>query len=101
MVGSAAETLTDEMRDQIERVFGRKLYNFYGSREVSNLAGECKDGLMHSFAFWNYQELLGEHNRPVKQGEEGKVVVTNLFNYSMPMIRYEIADMAVLGTERC
>jgi len=101
VVVSAAETLTDEMRDQIERVFGRKLYNFYGSREVSNLAGECEDGLMHSFTFWNYQELLDEHNHPVKQGEEGKVVVTNLFNYSMPLIRYEIGDMAVLGPEHC
>lgn len=101
VVVSAAETLNDEMRDQIERVFGKKLYNFYGSREVSNLAGECKAGLMHSFAFWNYQELLDEYNLPVKQGEEGKVVVTNLFNYSMPLIRYEIGDMAVLGPEHC
>jgi len=101
VVVSAAETLNDEMRGQIERVFGRKVYNFYGSREVGNLAGECKDGLMHSFAFWNYQELLDEHNRPVKQGKEGKVVVTNLFNYSMPLIRYEIGDMAVLGPKRC
>jgi phenylacetate-CoA ligase len=101
VIVSAAETLNDDMRDQIERVFGKKLYNFYGSREVSNLAGECKDGLMHSFAFWNYQELLDEHNLPVKQGEEGKVVVTNLFNYSMPLIRYEIGDMAVLGPEHC
>jgi phenylacetate-CoA ligase len=98
---SAAETLNDEMRNQIERVFGKKLYDFYGSREVNNLAGECKDGLMHSFAFWNYQELLDEHNRPVKQGEEGKVVVTNLLNYSMPLIRYEIGDVAVLGPKRC
>lgn len=101
VIVSAAETLNNEMRDQIERVFGRKLYDFYGSREVSNLAGECKDGLMHSFAFWNYQELLDQYNRPVKQGEEGKVIVTNLFNYSMPLIRYEIGDMAVLGSKRC
>lgn len=101
VVVSAAETLNDEVRDQIERVFGKKLYNFYGSREVSSLAGECEDGLMHSFAFWNYQELLDKHNLPVKQGEEGKVVVTNLFNYSMPLIRYEIGDMAVLGPEHC
>ena len=98
---SAAETLNNEMRDQIERVFGQKVYNFYGSREVPSLAGECKDGLMHSFVFWNYQELLDEHNRPVKQGEEGKVIVTNLFNYSMPLVRYEIGDMAVQGPKRC
>lgn len=101
VVVSAAETLTVEMRDQIERIFGRKLYNFYGSREVGGLAGECEDGLMHSFTFYNYQELLDKHNRLVKQGEEGKVVVTNLFNYSMPLIRYEIGDTAVLGPEHC
>lgn len=101
VVVCAAETLNDEMRDQIESVFGRRVYNFYGSREVSNLAGECKDGLMHSFAFWNYLELLDEHNRPVKYREEGRVIVTNLFNYSMPLIRYEIGDTAVLGAESC
>ncbi|MFA5294497.1 MAG: phenylacetate--CoA ligase family protein [Methanoregulaceae archaeon] len=101
IIESAAETLNDEMRDQIERIFGTKLYNFYGSREVSNLAGECKKGLMHPFMFWNYQELLDQHNQHIKEGENGKVIVTNLFNYSMPLIRYEIGDTAILGPEQC
>lgn len=98
---SAAETLRDEMRQKIETVFGTKLYDFYGSREVSNLAGECKNGLMHVFMFWNYVEILDQNNQPVKEGEEGKVVVTNLHNYSMPFIRYEIGDMAVVGPKKC
>ena len=98
---STAETLRGEMRQKIESVFGTKLYDFYGSREVSNLAGECRAGLMHVFMFWNYVEILDHNNRPVKGGEEGKVVVTNLHNYSMPLIRYEIGDMAVLGPEKC
>lgn len=98
---STAESLSDRMRETIESNFGTKVYNFYGSREVSNLAGECKAGLMHPFMFWNYQEILDQRNQPVKEGEEGKVVVTNLFNYSMPIIRYEIGDMAILGPERC
>ena len=98
---SAAETLRNEMRDKIEAVFETKLYDFYGSREVSNLAGKCTEGAMHVFMFWNYVEILDNNNQPVKEGEEGKVVVTNLHNYSMPLIRYEIGDMAVLGTEKC
>jgi phenylacetate-CoA ligase len=97
---SEAETLRKEMREKIETVFGTKLHDFYGSREVSNLAGECKEGLMHVFMFWNYVEILN-NNQPVKEGEEGKVIVTNLHNYSMPFIRYEIGDMAVLGPEKC
>lgn len=98
---SAAEMLRDEMILEIESVFGTKVYNFYGSREVSGLAGECNKGQMHTFNFWNYLELLNKDNSPVNGGEEGKVIVTNLFNYSMPLIRYEIGDVAILGTKRC
>ena len=101
VVVSAAESLSDTMRETIQSNFGTKVYNFYGSREVSNLAGECKEGLMHPFMFWNYQEILDQRNQPVKEGEEGRVIVTNLFNYSMPIIRYEIGDMAILGPEKC
>jgi len=97
----SAETLTDEMRQKIETVFGTKLYNFYGSREVASIAGECKYGLMHIFLFNNYVEILDNRNRPVKSGIEGRVIVTNLHNYSMPFIRYEIGDMAILGPARC
>lgn len=98
---SAAETLGDEMRQLIEAVFKTKLYNFYGSREARALAGECQYGLMHIFMFNNYVEVLDNDNRPVKEGEEGRVIVTNLHNYSMPLIRYDIGDMAILGPQTC
>jgi len=98
---SEAETLSDEMREKIETIFGTKLYDFYGSRETSSLAGECKYGLIHIFMFNNYIEILDSRNQPVKEGEEGRVIVTALHNYAMPFIRYEIGDMAVLGPEKC
>lgn len=102
---SAAETLSNDMREKIETVFGTKLYDFYGSRETNNLAGECKEGLMHVLAFHNYVEILNNDNTPVKiktlLREEGKIIVTNLHNYSMPFIRYEIGDMAVPGPDVC
>jgi phenylacetate-CoA ligase len=46
-VVSTADMLLPEMRTSIEDQFGTKVYNFYGSRETNNLAGECKNGLMH------------------------------------------------------
>jgi len=98
---SSAETLNNEMREKIESVFGNKLYDFYGSRETASLAGECKCGLMHIFEFNNYIEILNEYNQPVKEGQEGRIIVTNLHNYSMPFIRYEIGDTAVLGFNKC
>jgi phenylacetate-CoA ligase len=96
-----AENLTTEMRGIIEKAFGCSVRNLYGSREVSCIAGECKNGLMHIFNFWNYVEVLDGNNMPVKEGEEGKVVVTNLHNYAMPFIRYEIGDRAIVGPKKC
>ena len=101
IVVSSAETLTNEMREKIESVFGTKLYDFYGSRETASIAGECRCGLMHIFEFNNYVEILDENNQPVKEGQEGRIIVTNLHNYSMPFIRYEIGDMAMLGPNDC
>ncbi|MGI6481756.1 MAG: phenylacetate--CoA ligase family protein [Methanobacterium sp.] len=100
-VVSTAEPLRNQMRDLIEKVMGTKVYNFYGSREIASLAGECHEGLLHYFPFYTKLEVLDDDNNPVKAGEEGKIVVTNLFNYSMPLIRYEIGDMGVLGPETC
>ncbi len=98
---SSAETLTGEMREKIESIFKTKLYNFYGSRETASLAGECKCGLMHIFEFNNYIEILDKINQPVGEGTEGKIIVTNLHNYSMPFIRYDTGDVAVTGPDKC
>lgn len=100
-VVSTAEPLRNQMREKIEKVMKTKVYNFYGSREIASLAGECQEGLLHYFPFYTKCEVLDDNNNPVKVGEEGRIVVTNLFNYSMPLIRYEIGDMAVLGPETC
>ena len=101
VVISSAEKLTNEMRTRLEEVFGTKVYDFYGSRETSNIAGECREGPMHIFSFNNYVEILDNQNLPVCEGQEGRVVITSLHNYSMPFIRYEIGDMAVQGPSKC
>jgi phenylacetate-CoA ligase len=94
---TSAETLRPFMRELIEDVFGCKVYDFYGSREVGAIAGECSRGKIHIFNFNNYLEVVDRDNNPVQLGEEGRILVTTLHNYSMPLIRYEIGDMAIPG----
>lgn len=98
---SAAETLKDYMREEIEETFETKLYDFYGSRELNGIAGECKKGSMHMFSFNNRTEILDDNFQQVKENEHGRIIVTNLHNYTMPFIRYEIGDTAVLGSSQC
>lgn len=101
-IGSSAETLYPYMRETIEKVFGVKVYDIYGSREVSAIACECEahNGL-HIFMDNVIIECLD-----LKTGEDtfdkpGEIIVTDLNNYGMPFIRYKIGDMGVLTQERC
>ena len=98
VVYSSAETLTPFMREVIEDVFQCKVYDFYGSREVGAIAGECRSGSMHIFDFNNLVEVVDVEGNAVSPGEEGRLIITTLHNYSMPLIRYDIGDTAVAGT---
>lgn len=94
-ISSSAETLEPFMREVIESEFRCKVYDYYGSREVGIIAAECREGSLHTLPFNNVVEVVDEQNRPVKSGQEGRVLVTTLHNYSMPLIRYEIGDRAI------
>jgi phenylacetate-CoA ligase len=101
VVITSAELLHDTVRRRIESAFGTRVFDFYGSREVDGIAGECKSGHYHMFMFSNYIEVLNDKNKNVEEGEIGRVVATNLHNYSMPFIRYDTGDMAILGPKKC
>ena len=89
-----AETVDDSSREYIESVFGAPSYNTYGGRELSLIAMECsqKNGL-HEVSENNYVEF----ERIDLKGYEnaGNLVITNLNNYGMPFIRYQIGDIGI------
>lgn len=94
---STAGTLVPDMRDRIERVFGCPVFDRYGSREVGDIAGECAHHRgLHVFPWTNFVEVVDEQGKPVEPGMEGRILVTSLANYTMPLIRYEIGDRAKL-----
>lgn len=84
---TTAGTLFPEIREKVETVFECPVYNQYGSREVGPIAVECnyKQGL-HCFPWSQKLELIGEE-------ELKDIIVTDLTNYSMPLIRYGIGDI--------
>lgn len=96
-----AETLTEDVRGFIEQVFGCPVLNQYGSREVGVIACECthKEGL-HTFGMNNKIEILDNNLQPCNPGQMGRVYITTLNNYSMPLIRYSIGDTAVVSDKK-
>lgn len=101
VVISTIGPLTDKVKEKIESNMNCKVYNQYGSREVGAIACQCKEQKgLHTFPWWNYIEILDSRGQRV-ESQEGKVVVTTLHNYSMPLIRYEIGDVAIGGGYGC
>jgi len=97
-VMTSAGTLYPFMRETIERVFGCRVFNRYGSRESGDMACEIPqcEGLW--VAPWAVHiEVLDDAGDPVPDGTEGELVVTLLTNYAMPLIRYRIGDRGALA----
>ena len=96
-VESAAETLTKAMRANIEAAFGAPVYDLYGSREISCIA--CEDQHHNGLLVADDIRLVEviRDNTPANPGQEGKLVVTDLVNYAMPFIRYEIGDVGTVA----
>ncbi len=95
VVVTSGELLSTEQRKLIEGHFACPLFDRYGIREFGAIAHECeKHEGMHIYADLYHIEILDPDGVPVEQGETGELVVTDLSNYYMPLIRYRTGDLA-------
>jgi phenylacetate-CoA ligase len=89
--------LTDSERHTIEKVFNSPVFNHYGCEEIGTIASECKahEGL-HVFGEGLYLEIESDN-----EVMPGRMLITDLVNYAMPLIRYDIGDAAILMSGKC
>ena len=98
-VSCTAETLYDFQRATIENAFGKNIFDQYGCGETNSIAFECEQHKgLHVASEHVILEILGDDGQPSRQGN---VVVTNLDNYAMPIIRYSVGDQATWHHEQC
>jgi phenylacetate-CoA ligase len=98
---SSAEVLTERDRADIERAFGCPVFDRYGSRELGIIASECE---AHRGMHVNAEDLFVEvltGGRPVVVGETGDIVITDVRNRVMPMIRYRTMDLGRAAEHPC
>ncbi len=101
IVASSMMLLQPE-REVIERVFALPVTNRYGCEEVSLIACECeRHAGLHINAEHVVVEVLRDDGSPCAPGEDGRIVVTELVNLGMPMLRYEVGDRGVLHDRLC
>ena len=92
------EMCGEHLRQQCREAWDVPLHANYTSREIGYMALQCpvRDHY-HVQSEGVYLEVLDDDDQPCEMGQTGRVVVTSLHNYAMPLIRYEIGDYAELG----
>lgn len=103
VVVTSAEVCTEDMKEKMQKAWGTTPFNTYSMTEAPFLSTNCThDKGIHIFEDLAILEVVDEHGRRVPDGELGhKVLLTNLFSYTQPLIRYEITDMVRMSPEPC
>lgn len=104
VVSTSSEVRTEDMEQKIRAAWGVMPFNNYGMTEAGIVFGsDCSfhQGI-HVFEDLFIVEVVDELNRAVPDGSPGyKLLITNLFNFTQPLIRYEVSDMITMSTESC
>lgn len=91
---TTAETLTDDVKAEIEQAFRAPVFNQYSSSESTAFASTCEFGTMHIHPEFGIIEILNPDGTPTNPGGIGEIVTTSLINPNMPLIRYRLGDLA-------
>ena len=98
---TTADMLFDHYRKTIERVFGCDVFDYYSGRDTTMHASECSEHSGYHLSMENAVVEFIKENESAAFGEAGKIIITDLCNYAMPFIRYEIGDIGVPTDEIC
>ncbi len=104
LVASFGEALYPHVRQLLEESFGCRVADFYNCEEIGNVAWECPchPDQTHVNPATTVLEVVDDDGKSVPRGQAGRVLLTNLYNCTMPFIRYDIRDRAeILNAGNC
>ncbi|MGE0418077.1 MAG: phenylacetate--CoA ligase family protein [Acetobacteraceae bacterium] len=102
-VATHSEMLTPEMVRLITEAWGKAPFNHYGMTEEPHVGSDCSlHAGMHVFEDTCVVEIVDDDYRPVPDGQPGtRWLLTNLYNFVQPLIRYEVTDMLCRSPSLC
>jgi phenylacetate-CoA ligase len=95
-----SDTVSDDLRDRFKSLSGLEIEDSYSCSETGTVAIQCPvSKLYHTMMETLIVEVLDKDGNPCQEGEEGRIVITDLYNTANPIIRYDIGDYAIVGGE--
>ena len=99
---TGGEYLSDSLRNRLAETFQCYVQTSYSCTEGGSVACECGEKHFHINDDWIIIEPVDKNNNPVPDGVlSDKVLLTNLYNFTQPYIRYEVSDRIIMHHEQC
>ncbi|MDD3468571.1 MAG: hypothetical protein PHE53_01160 [Thermoguttaceae bacterium] len=98
---TASESLSPAARDALQRVFKAPVLSRYSNQEMGILGQQLdhEDFFVLNTASYYFEVFDLERDVPVADGTQGRIVITDLFNHAMPLLRYDTGDIGTLETK--
>ena len=98
-VRTIGETVTPALREAVREAWNVPVTDVYSSQEVGYIALQCPSGsgLYHVQSEALLVEVLDDTGKPCAPGEVGRIVISTLHNFAMPLLRYDTRDYAEVG----
>ena len=101
LVSCKSEKVTSAKRKEMETVYKCPVTEIYSCLEIGNIAYECPEGrALHVTGEHVILEVIDDAGQPV-YNSPGSILLTDLDNYAMPLIRYQIGDIGILSDKKC
>ena len=95
---TVSDRVDPQLRALIFDVFGGRIIDRYSSEEFGYIALQCPvHDHLHVCSSSLIVEVVDEEGKACDVGVPGRVLVTSLHNSAMPLIRYDIGDIAEFG----
>jgi len=98
---TSSEVLVPELSLLLSKAFQCPVASYYGSRELSVMAGRCRVGRFHENSEDVIFEVVSENGTPLKKGKTGRLVMTGLNSFISPFIRYYAGDHGFFYPDTC
>jgi phenylacetate-coenzyme A ligase PaaK-like adenylate-forming protein len=102
-ISGVGEVLTEHTKNLALEAWNMRIQDTYGAVECYIMATSCSEGdHLHTLSNLCIIEIVDQYNNPVPHGQYGeKILLTNLFNFTQPIIRYEIEDVTGYANLNC
>lgn len=101
LIFTGGEMLFPSVRRLSQEVFGAEVFDSYGSVELGVVASECIEHVGHHIDGDSTIVEITRDGETMVMGEEGEITVTNLTNYAMPLVRYNLGDLGFMIADHC